>query len=469
MLSRRTRQAVAFTFAAFALWSSNGAQAAQLRAKRQQHQQQPLHKQQEQQPDRSIIEQQHLRELGSVIIVDANNENTYGFDSDYPLYSSQSQEEKIETPIDYNELLPQVRSGPYGSDNNIDVKYKQNPSQREELFVSDRVVGGFSVEPRTWYAMLLYKDASGWKFAGCGATLITNCHVMTAAHCVENREFDIEGIYVNAHTPYDSNSNHPFVFTSASRIFVPEEYNDYTNENDIAVIRMSECVNITEYIPAVPASTYNSNLNSGDMLELYGFGRVGENMGESGDTKQLQMAQLPYIPNEECKTYFGDKIRYGMFCAGFGQGGVDACQGDSGSGLLQKPNNPSTEPYILTGIVSWGVGCARPGYPGVYAKVADFIDWIKTNTCNDPDLDPSISWCTDTSRENALMLRQSECSQDIPCGLCEGECQSDEYCDGDMKCFTRSGNTPFELIPGCIGTGVASKFDIFHAWNGLLS
>jgi Trypsin len=454
MISCRARHAVALTaFVAFSICSNKGALASQLRAQRQQHQQQHQHNYHKKQPDHRIVDTQHRRELGSVIIVETNNENTNDFDSGYPNYNSQP------TPIDYNELLPQLRSGPHDTDQEIDVKYKPDPSAREELFVSDRVVGGFSVEPRSWYSMLLYQDATGWKFAGCGATLITNCHVITAAHCVENRNFDIEGIYVNAHTPYDGNSNHPFRFNSASRIYVPEEYDDYTNVNDIAVIRMSECVNITEYPPAVPASPQNSNLNSGEMLELYGFGRLGENLGESGDTKQLQMAQLPYIPTEECKTYFGDKIRDGMFCAGYAEGGVDACQGDSGSGLLQKPEYPSTEPYILTGIVSWGVGCSRPGYPGVYAKVSDFFDWIKTNTCNDPELDPSISWCTETSLESALMLRQSECSQGSPCGPCEGECQDDDNCDGDMKCFKR-GDTPYELIPGCIGTGVASKFDV---------
>ena len=370
------------------------------------------------------------------------------------------------TTIDYSEDLPTERSGPHPSIENIDIQHRPTDmDNRNNIVMQDRVVGGTDSGPRSWYAMLLYKDNAGWKFAGCGATLITNCHVLTAAHCVEDRDFDIEGIYLNAHTPYEGNSGHPFHFTTAEKIHVPDNYDDYTNVNDIAIIKLSQCVDVNEFPPAVPAKSSNSRnaATDGYMLELYGFGRFGENLGAAGDTKQLQRAELPFISNGACQSYFGNKIKYGMFCAGYPEkGGVDACQGDSGSGLLAPPQNYG-DPSIIMGVVSWGVGCARLGYPGVYAAVADYEDWIKSNVCNDADLDDSIEWCQDsTTQPDALMLRSDKCQWSDQCDICEGSCQNDDQCAGNLECFRRSSALPFQLIPGCRGTGVACKSTIIY-------
>ena len=51
----------------------------------------------------------------------------------------------------------------------------------------------------------------------------------------------------------------------------------------------------------------------------------------------------------------------------------DSCQGDSGG-----PMTCGDEKHC--GVVSWGIGCADPKHPGVYAKTSEFVDWIADNS-----------------------------------------------------------------------------------------
>lgn len=93
-----------------------------------------------------------------------------------------------------------------------------------------------------------------------------------------------------------------------------------------------------------------------------------------GDSRyHLRAAEVPVVNQEACgQAYesFGG-ITDRMICAGHTEGGKDACQGDSGGPLVAEGK--------LIGIVSWGYGCARPNYPGVYSRVAVVRDWIREN------------------------------------------------------------------------------------------
>jgi trypsin len=84
---------------------------------------------------------------------------------------------------------------------------------------------------------------------------------------------------------------------------------------------------------------------------------------------------VPIVDRETCDQQYeqtGRDVTTDMLCAGVDEGGKDACQGDSGGPVYDADN-------ALVGVVSWGLGCARPGFAGVYARVGHFVSWIEEN------------------------------------------------------------------------------------------
>ena len=106
-------------------------------------------------------------------------------------------------------------------------------------------------------------------------------------------------------------------------------------------------------------------------LPLSGFGTL-QSGGGIPDT--LQHVQIGYVPQATCAANYGPgQIFPSMMCAA--DPGKDSCQGDSGGPLYDTANK------VLVGVVSWGIGCADPKYPGIYSRIADQWTWIKTKIC----------------------------------------------------------------------------------------
>ena len=95
----------------------------------------------------------------------------------------------------------------------------------------------------------------------------------------------------------------------------------------------------------------------------------------------LKYVSVPLITNEKCidphTNYPSYYITSNMVCAGIKEGGKDSCQYDSG-GPLVVPRSSNDASAIIYGVVSFGVGCAKPKNPGVYARVAKYLDWIQS-------------------------------------------------------------------------------------------
>merc|ERR1712032_1325089 len=109
---------------------------------------------------------------------------------------------------------------------------------------------------------------------------------------------------------------------------------------------------------------------------------------EGGATSNVLLeVDVDIVSNQQCSAALSPVVTSRMICAG-GVPGEDACQGDSGGPLfVEKDGSP-----ILVGDVSWGIGCARAGLPGVYGRISSVRDWIDSNVQQFSVNDMEVNW-----------------------------------------------------------------------------
>ncbi|XP_032586210.1 trypsin-1 [Drosophila mojavensis] len=236
--------------------------------------------------------------------------------------------------------------------------------------IQKRIVGGQETEVHQypWVAMLLY----GGRFY-CAASLLNDQFLLTASHCVYG--FRKERISVRL-LEHDRKMSHmQKIDRKVAEVITHPKYNARNYDNDIAIIKLDEHVEFNEVLHPVCMPTPGRSFR-GEIGVVTGWGalKVG---GPTSDT--LQEVQVPILSQDECrKSRYGNKITDNMLCGGYDEGGKDSCQGDSGGPLHIVPNG--TREYQIAGVVSWGEGCAKAGYPGVYARVNRYGTWIKNLT-----------------------------------------------------------------------------------------
>jgi hypothetical protein len=202
-----------------------------------------------------------------------------------------------------------------------------------------RIVGGQNSDLAPFAMHLRWDDSDNhWKFAGCGGTLISNCHVLTAAHCVTYPRQDLtHGIYINAWRPFFNNADgttlKPFHFSYIlpELTAVNENFDNEINANDVAILTLQTCTSDMEIMEvADPVYMQNLPVQTGTTTFTSGFGQLAADDPTVPDT--LQSVEMNYISSEDCATayYPNGEIKPDMFCAAVPQGGKDACQGDSG-------------------------------------------------------------------------------------------------------------------------------------------
>ncbi|NWH87687.1 FA11 factor, partial [Aegithalos caudatus] len=236
-----------------------------------------------------------------------------------------------------------------------------------------RIVGGTDSSPGEWpWQVSLHAKLSRQRHL-CGGSIISNQWILTAAHCVTSLENpNIWRIYAGILRQSEINEDTPFF--KVEEIIVHSQYKHAQIGYDIALMKLDKPMNFTDLqLPICLPSKEDTNIFYTDCWVI-GWGYRKEK-GRVQDI--LQKAPVPFMSKEECQArYWKYRIGDKVICAGYDEGGRDACKGDSGGPLSCRHE----EVWYLVGITSWGEGCARPRQPGVYTKVADYSDWILEKT-----------------------------------------------------------------------------------------
>uniref|UniRef100_A0A7E4VIJ8 Peptidase S1 domain-containing protein n=1 Tax=Panagrellus redivivus TaxID=6233 RepID=A0A7E4VIJ8_PANRE len=234
-----------------------------------------------------------------------------------------------------------------------------------------RVVGGIQTEPHAWpWTVEL-------SFRGkhhCGGALIKPDIVLTAAHCfARTRRANAYKIYTGGHGVLSGT-----VHTVNEIQIHPFYHVGYTTSFDAALLRISPPANLSDPNIRLACLPWSPPV-TGDMCVVTGWGRLSENGMKPSYLREIHIPIIPTIICNDYHHYNGRVNAFSMFCAGYSSGRIDSCQGDSGGPLVcQTLGADGKYVWQLQGIVSWGIGCAQPGYPGVYSKVFNIRTWINT-------------------------------------------------------------------------------------------
>jgi len=226
---------------------------------------------------------------------------------------------------------------------------------------NNRIVGGTVSLNNAWPWMLGIVEN---KYSGpfCGASLIHPKWAVTAAHCMEDIESANHIQIVSGISDFSIDYQdymHPI-----KRIISHPNYDSYYIDNDIALLELT-----SEITGIPPLDIYSGDISNFTGIVL-GWGRIYSYKKVFSD--QLREVSLPVVSDQICIDSTEYSVTENMFCAGYPIGGKDACHGDSGGPFVIFDKYH----WQLAGIVSWGDGCAEPGYYGFYTRVSNYFSFI---------------------------------------------------------------------------------------------
>ncbi|XP_038934318.2 acrosin isoform X1 [Rattus norvegicus] len=263
-----------------------------------------------------------------------------------------------------------------GLDGPCGLRFRQNPQ------AGIRIVGGQTSSPGAWPWMVslqIFTSHNSRRYHACGGSLLNSHWVLTAAHCFDNKKkvYDWRLVFGAHEIEYGRNKpvKEPQQERYVQKIVIHEKYNAVTEGNDIALLKVTPPVTCGDFVgpgclphfksgpPRIPHTCY-----------VTGWGYIKDNAPRPSPV--LMEARVDLIDLDLCNStqWYNGRVTSTNVCAGYPEGKIDTCQGDSGGPLMCRDSVDS--PFVIVGITSWGVGCARAKRPGVYTATWDYLDWI---------------------------------------------------------------------------------------------
>ncbi len=205
-----------------------------------------------------------------------------------------------------------------------------------------QLIGGF-------YTQIVSRNSNR---SYCGASYLGDGYVLTAAHCVNGDSPNQIAVKIGGGVKYNGTDGQR---ANVTNIYVHPNFNSQNLANDIALLKLDHAPVGAQPVE-IAQGTLTQYATVGDWLTVAGLGRIQE----GGSTPSVLMeVDVPLISDATCRAAGGSYTNVGdvSFCAGLQQGGKDSCQGDSGGPIVINRSGTITQ----LGVVSWGIGCARPG------------------------------------------------------------------------------------------------------------
>jgi len=255
--------------------------------------------------------------------------------------------------------------------------------QTEGLAETRIINGTCAADEWPWMAAIVYPNRPAIEGQYCGGALIHPSWILTAAHCTDGEDTNSIAILLGRNTLSDEGTGE---LIGIKNIVKHPDY-DHDPENpaaDLALLQLEKPY--TQAAVLRVAEAYSDVTEVGKLATVIGWSQTSTKMRDSY-ADSLQQTAVPIVSNQVCnarRTYDGE-VKDTMLCAGFAGGGTDACVGDSGGPFVMETDAG----WQQIGIVSWGEGCARPYYYGVYTRVSSYQEFISEHVCEAQDTLPA--------------------------------------------------------------------------------